>query len=143
MSVELQRPVDGSDLPTLKEARDELLRLRQTLGHLAQDNGFAEVVYDGSDLIKGVDEEADYERCKAEVVHIRACLRLSTQNARRRARPDYAPTSFFDVADDEDEDEDEDDLSEAEDDAAEGEACLEQSADSTAELNVGTTERRS
>ena len=115
VSVEIQRPIDGSDLTTFEGARDELLRLRQSLGHLAKDNGFAEVVYDGSDLIKGVNEQEDYDRCKAEVVHIRACLRLSTQNAKRRGRANYQPTSFFDAGDDDDDD---DDLSEDDDDAA-------------------------
>jgi len=111
-SVEALRPADGSDLPDFTQARDELLRLRQLLGHLAKDNGFAEVVYDGSDLIKGVHESEDYERCKAEVLHIRACLRLSTQNAKRVNRK-YAPQSFFlgdEVMDgEEEEDEDESD----------------------------------
>jgi hypothetical protein len=112
VSVEIGRPADGSDMTTFELARDELLRLRQSLGHLAKDNGFAEVVYDGSDLIHGMDDQQDFDRCKAEVVHIRACLRLSTQNAKRRARPDYAPTSFFDTEADDNEDEDEDDSDE-------------------------------
>jgi len=113
VSVEIGRPADGSDMTTFELARDELLRLRQSLGHLAKDNGFAEVVYDGSDLIHSMDVQQDFERCKAEVVHIRACLRLSTQNAKRRARPDYTPTSFFDAPEvDDDEDEDEDDSDE-------------------------------
>ena len=114
-SVEAQRPADGSDLNDFFQSRDELLRLRQLLGHLAKDNGFAEVVYDGSDLIKGVNESEDHERCKAEVLHIRACLRLSTQNAKRVNRM-YAPQSFF-LGDDtvrgkeeEEDDEDESDI---------------------------------
>ena len=114
-SVEALRPADGSDLNDFFQSRDELLRLRQLLGHLAKDNGFAEVVYDGSDLIKGVNETEDHERCKAEVLHIRACLRLSTQNAKRVNRM-YAPQSFF-LGDDtvrgkeeEEDDEDESDI---------------------------------
>lgn len=109
VSIELQRPADGSDLLDLEMARGELIRLRQTLGHLAKDNGFAEVVLDGSDIIKGFSEENDYAACIHEVVHIRACLRLSTQNSKRRTRPAYTPKSFFEMEqDEEDEDEDSD-----------------------------------
>ena len=128
MSIEIQRPIDGSDLTDFAGARDELLRLRHALGHLAKDNGFAEVVYDGSDLIKGLDEQADFDRCKAEVVHIRACLRLSTQNAKRRGRANYQPTSFFDQGDDDELSEDDDD--DDEEAVSGGGEKLEESSDS-------------
>ncbi len=88
-SFELSRPVDASDIRdsgSIDVALGEVVRLRHMLGHLAKDNGFADVVYNGSDLVLGVDEEEDFERCVREVAHIRSCLQLSTQNARRRGR---------------------------------------------------------
>lgn len=109
VSVEIFKPADGSDLVSFEAAKAEVVHLRATLGHLAKDNGFTEVVYDASDLVHGIDEEADFTRCRDEVVHIRGCLRLSTQNAKRRNRVAYTPTSFFDAGDDEDEEEEESD----------------------------------
>lgn len=108
VSVEISKPADGSDMVSFEVAKAEVVHLRATLGHLAKDNGFAEVVYDASDLVHGIDEEADFTRCRDEVVHIRGCLRLSTQNAKRRNRVGYTPTSFFDAGDDDDEEEEED-----------------------------------
>jgi hypothetical protein len=88
-SFECQRPVDASDIResgSVDVALAEVVRLRQMLGHLAKDNGFADVDYSGSDLVQGVDENDDFERCVNEIAHIRSCLQLATQNSRRRGR---------------------------------------------------------
>lgn len=89
VGVELNKPVDGSDIlhsDSLLVARDEIVRLRLLLGHLAKDNGFSEVVYDASDLVKGVSEKEDFNRCLEEIIHIRKCLQLSTQTTKRKER---------------------------------------------------------
>ena len=85
--VEIQKPVDASEIRAtgnLRIAKDEVIRLRDLLGHFAKDAGFAEVVYDASDLCFGDNEEEDFERCVEEVAHIRRCLRLRPQSAARR-----------------------------------------------------------
>lgn len=92
-SVECERPADASEIRatgSVDVALGEVVRLRKLLGHLAKDAGFAEVVYDGSDLVLGENEMEDFARCVAEVAHIRSALRLATQNSRRRARGTYA-----------------------------------------------------
>ena len=73
-SFESQRPVDASDIResnSVDVALGEVVKLRKMLGHLAAANGFAEVVYDGSDLVRGINEEEDFEKCVKEVAHIR------------------------------------------------------------------------
>jgi hypothetical protein len=115
VSVELEKPADASDIRgsnSLPVARNEVIRLRHALGHLAKDAGFAEVVYDASDLCLGEDEEEDFKRCCDEISYIRRALRLSTQSEKRRARVAVAPPTFFDEEplgeiDDEDSDSDE------------------------------------
>jgi hypothetical protein len=91
VSSESEKPADGRDLETLPTAVAELSRLRQRLGHLAEANGFDAVQVDCADVVLG-DAAGDLIRCKAQVVHIRACLRLSTQKSIRRARPRPRPT---------------------------------------------------
>ncbi len=89
VSVELEKPLDGSDLRSsgsLQVALNEVMRLRRSLGHLAEAAGFAAVVYDGSDLCLGMNDAEDFERCVLEVVHIRQCLQLSTQGSKRKNR---------------------------------------------------------
>lgn len=89
VGVELERPVDASDIlatGSLPTARGEVVRLREKLGHLAKQAGFGDVVYDASDLCLGIKESEDFERCIAEVIHIRSALRLSTQTSRRQTR---------------------------------------------------------
>lgn len=88
-SGEMHKPIDASDIratDSLLEARAEVVRLRALLGHLAKDVGFAEVVYDASDLVKGENEKEDFERCVAAVSHIRQCLHLHTQSSKRKER---------------------------------------------------------
>jgi len=89
-SVEAQKPADASDIlssESLEIARGEVVRLRETLGHLAKKHpGFNTIVLDASDLCKGEDEMDDFRACVAEIVHIRSALRLSTQGARRQTR---------------------------------------------------------
>ena len=103
VGVEMAKPLDGSDIATdLQHAMNEVIRLRHALGHLAKGAGFSEVVYDASDLVLGEDEDQDRLRCVAEVVHIRAALRLSTAGDKRRVRAvnatNAAPVkSFFDM----------------------------------------------
>eukprot|EP00604_Paraphysomonas_vestita_P000893 CAMPEP_0174820062 /NCGR_PEP_ID=MMETSP1107-20130205/3626_1 /TAXON_ID=36770 /ORGANISM="Paraphysomonas vestita, Strain GFlagA" /LENGTH=120 /DNA_ID=CAMNT_0016034643 /DNA_START=119 /DNA_END=478 /DNA_ORIENTATION=+ len=88
-SIEMQKPTDASDIlitGSLKYAKDEVIRLRELLGQYAKDAGFAEVIYDASDLVLGENEQDDFERCVDEVAHIRAALRMSTQKSRRQTR---------------------------------------------------------
>lgn len=104
VGVEIAKPLDGSDVADdLQFAMNEVIRLRHALGHLAKGAGFSEVVYDASDLVLGEDKDVDRLRCVAEVVHIRAALRLSTAGNKRRVRAvtatDAPPVkSFFDMA---------------------------------------------
>ena len=107
VGVELAKPVDASDITEgdLILARNEIMRLRHALGHLAKAvPGFgSEVVYDASDLVHGDDEKADFDRCVDEVKHIRSALRLSTAGGKRRERAANIPTTLFIFApDDED-----------------------------------------
>lgn len=44
------------------------------------------VVFDASDLVKGRDEEDDFNNCIREIVHIRNCLQLSTLRSKRSNR---------------------------------------------------------
>jgi hypothetical protein len=99
VGVEMNKPADASDVQnSLVSAKNEVIRLRHSLGHLAKGAGFTDVVFDASDLVQGKDEAEDLERCVAEVVHIRAALRLATAGGQRRARSNYAPKSFFDTS---------------------------------------------
>jgi hypothetical protein len=115
VSVELEKPADASDIRSSGDvtvARNEVIRLRNSLGHLAKDAGFAEVVYDASDLCQGVNDLEDFERCCEEISYIRRALRLSTQSEKRRSRVPVAPPTFFDEEmpiNDEDSDSDESD----------------------------------
>jgi hypothetical protein len=98
VGVELNKPVNGSDIlasESLLVARDEVVRLRLLLGHLAKENGFSEVVYDASDLVKGVSEKEDFTRCLDEIIHIRKCLQLSTQTTKRKERMNMLPATIF------------------------------------------------
>jgi hypothetical protein len=98
VGVELNKPVDGSDIlasESLLLARDEIVRLRLLLGHLAKENGFSEVLYDASDLVKGMNEKEDFNRCLEEIIHIRKCLQLSTQTTKRKQRMNMLPTTIF------------------------------------------------
>ena len=101
-SIEALKPADASDVTSTGEllvAKAEIMRLREALGAFAKDAGFAEVVYDASDLVLGTNEKEDFDRCVAEIVHIRAALRLSTAAGKRRER-NRAPKSFFDTGSD-------------------------------------------
>jgi hypothetical protein len=74
VGIELQKPLDASDIResgSLDIARGEVMKLRASLGKYAASAGFAEVVFDASDLVQGRDENEDFERCIAEVAHIR------------------------------------------------------------------------
>ena len=110
-SFEIQKPVDASDIiesDSLDVALGEVVKLRSMLGHLAKENGFAEVVYNGSDLVHGIDEKEDFDRCVKEIAHIRSCLQLSTQNSRRKTRANYSMPVYNreDYENDEDNDSD-------------------------------------
>jgi hypothetical protein len=103
-SIESLKPLDASDISqheNLQIARDEVARLRNTLGQYAKSAGFAEVVYDVSDLVLGVNEYEDFDRCIAEIKHIRSALRLSTQNNKRKNRnyPSHTFDSKFEYED--------------------------------------------
>jgi hypothetical protein len=102
VSIEMEKPVDASDVyctGSLPTARGEVIRLREKLGHLAKQAGFCDVVYDASDLVLGEKESEDFDRCIAEIVHIRSALKLSTQSSRRQTRTGFSgkysvPTSY-------------------------------------------------
>lgn len=88
VTIELTKPADGSDIIAtgdLKYAKNEVIRLRNDLGYLAQQYGLQVMPTDADDLITG-NEEEDFNRMVAEICHIRACLRLNTQASKRRTR---------------------------------------------------------
>jgi hypothetical protein len=129
-SVEALKPADASDVAStgdLEVVKAEVTRLRESLGAFAKDAGFAEVVFDASDLVKGMDQQKDFDNCVAEIVHIRSALRLSTAAGKRRERPNYKPASFFDTGSDEEMDDGESDSS------SEDEALAEAAADAAKE----------
>ena len=108
VSVELEKPADASDVRStgdLETARNEIIRLRHALGHLAKGAGFADVVYDASDLCQGVNDGEDFVRCVEEISYIRRALRLSTQSEKRRNRIS-APPTFFNPTESGDDDDD-------------------------------------
>ena len=118
VTIELNKPVDASDIRAsnnLLVAKNEVIRLRKELGHLASFGNYnaaakgeinfyyfitcthlnrqlycLSVVYDASDIVLGDDEQSDFDRCVDEVAHIRRCLQLSTQSSKRRNR--YQPS---------------------------------------------------
>ena len=102
VGVELAKPVDASDITengTLELAKNEVIRLRLSLGHLAKGAGFADVIYDASDLVLNEgDTQADFDRCVNEVKHIRQALRLSTAGGKRRERAAALPPTLFSFA---------------------------------------------
>lgn len=86
-SVEMQKPVDASDIRatgSLDYAASEVKRLRADLGHLAKLAGIDIVVYDASDILLG--DKGDFDRCVGEISHIRHCLQLHTLSSRRKTR---------------------------------------------------------
>ena len=87
-SIESVKPADASDIidAGFFVAKNEIIRLRNELGHLAVTGGFGVVVMDASDICLGVNEDEDFERCVKEIIHIRSALRLSTQTSRRKTR---------------------------------------------------------
>lgn len=96
-SIEMEKPVDASEIRStgsLIVAKNEVIRLRETLGHLAKQAGMTEVVYDASDICFDVNEEEDFERCVEEIAHIRRCLQLRPQSVARRARGPYVQQHF-------------------------------------------------
>lgn len=89
VALELSKPVDAKDIidsHSLEYAKNEVIRLRQNLSHLAEKYGMKIMTNDASDLIHGSNEEDDFNRCVDEVKHIRACLKLNTQTSKRRNR---------------------------------------------------------
>ena len=122
VSVELEKPADASDVRStgdLMTAKNEIIRLRHALGHLAKGAGFVEVVYDASDLCLGENDADDFNRCVDEISYIRRALRLSTQSEKRRSRV-AAPPSFFNAAESGDEVVDDDSSSDDEEQIVEG-----------------------
>jgi hypothetical protein len=88
-SIELQKPLDASDIEetgSLEYAKNEVIRLRTSLGYLAKEYGMEVVVYDASDIVLGIDDREDFIMCIKEIRHIRKCLKLCTQGSKRRAR---------------------------------------------------------
>jgi hypothetical protein len=121
-AIEGRKPVDASDITasgSLDVARNEIIMLRTTLGKYATQAGFSDnFSLDASDLVQGTDEGEDFNRCVAEIRHIRECLRLSTAGARRATRATLTQTDMetlkFDEKkgggdDDDDRDDDSDD----------------------------------
>lgn len=88
-AVELTKPSDASDILSTNDltfAKNEIIRLRKELGHLASAYGVHAIDTDAKDLVLGVDEEEDFLRCVREISHIRQCLRLNTQQSMRQQR---------------------------------------------------------
>ena len=117
-AIESRKPVDASDIVasgSIEFAKQEIINLRSSLGKYATQAGFnQELIMDASDLVKGEDEDEDFNRCVAEIRHIRNCLRLSTQGARRQTRGTLTNTISFHAqmksdADNYDDKEDDDD----------------------------------
>lgn len=93
VTIELTKPVDGSDIVatgSIDFAKNEVIRLRNDLGYLAQKYGMQVVPTNADDLISG-NEDEDFKRLVAEICHIRACLRLNTQSSTRRSRAALYP----------------------------------------------------
>jgi len=110
VTIELVKPLDGSDIINIEMARNEIIRLRTTLGHLANLGGYSgEIVLDASDIVLGENEADDFNRCLQEIIHIRRCLQLHTQNSKRRDRGYERKTIEDNEMDDGDDDEDSDD----------------------------------
>jgi len=89
VALELSKPVDATDITeskSLEYAKNEVIRLRQNLSHLAEKYGMKIMANDASDLIHGSNDIDDFNRCVDEVKHIRACLQLNTQTSKRRTR---------------------------------------------------------
>ena len=117
-AIECRKPVDASDIiasGSLEFAKQEIINLRTSLGKYASQAGFnQELIMDASDLVKGEEEDEDFNRCVAEIKHIRNCLRLSTQGARRQTRGSLTNTISFRLEtkrDDDYDDKEEDDES--------------------------------
>ena len=124
-AIESRKPVDASDIVasgSVEFAKQEIINLRSSLGKYATQAGFnQELIMDASDLVKGDDEEEDFNRCVAEIRHIRNCLRLSTQGARRQTRgavtgsftyeSEKKTADDYDVKEGDDDDDDDDDRS--------------------------------
>ena len=108
VSVELFKPLNGSDVLNLDDARSEIIRLRTTLGSYAKQGGFSdELVLDASDLVQGSNEIEDFNRCLQEIIHIRKCLQLHTQHSKRQLRGrGYERKTIEDIANDQDNDDD-------------------------------------
>lgn len=144
VGVELVKPADASDIiesQSVEVAKGEVVRLRAALGHLAMAAGFSEVIYDASDLVHGMDELEDFNRCVAEVVHIRGALRLSTQGSKRKTRVGYTPTakSFFDEKEDDEEEEEEEDSEEDEEEGQGEKEATTEAAQASIEAGVATS----
>ncbi len=108
-SVEVTKPLDASDVRatgSLEFAKGEVMRLRSELGHLAKMAGIEIIVYDASDIVLGVNEAEDFERCVQELSHIRTLLRLHTQSDKRRARSYQTLKTVHDLDDSKGDDQD-------------------------------------
>lgn len=89
VAIDIAKPKDASDIRatgSLSIAKEEVIRLRGLLGHLAKDYGINAVVYDASDLVLGKDDDEDFERCVKDIAHIRGCLHLQSQTSIRSSR---------------------------------------------------------
>lgn len=88
-AIEIRKPVDASDILATKSltfAREEVIRLRTELGHLANLYKIEILSMDASDLVLGNNEDDDFHRCVEYISHIRQCLQLNTQTSKRRNR---------------------------------------------------------
>lgn len=103
--LELNKPADASDIIQTRNldcAKLEIVRLRQNLGHLADQYGMTVLSLDASDLVHGINEAEDFTRCIEEIKHIRSCLRLNTQASKRRTPAplpkEFDPTKVYNPA---------------------------------------------
>lgn len=99
VTLELQKPIDASDILNtgdLTFAKNEVIRLRTSLGHLAKEYGIEILDFSANDICLGQSSQEDFERCVKEVAHIRACLQLNTQQSKRRMRGGYQSNNNID-----------------------------------------------
>jgi len=87
VTIELQKPIDASDIKSIDSARKEVTRLRNLLGILAnEDRGINSNALHNDDLCLGINEMEDLNRYIDEIIHIRIALQIRTQKARRKTR---------------------------------------------------------
>ena len=83
----MEKPEDASDLRSsgdLEAAKMEILHFRKVFGSYAVNAGFPEGIrFDCDDVIKGINEEEDFERCIQEIQRLRSQLRFVVKSSQK------------------------------------------------------------